>query len=551
MIIVGGGPAGLATAIFSASRGPAPAGPCVDAGKRALPARQVLRGRHRRARRSPARLHRRLGRRPLGARRRRVARFPDGTVIASRRADRPRRPAPRIRPRARRRSPRNAARASSREPRRRRSTSTTMARRSKRPSGTFRGRAIVGADGVGSFVRRAIGFPRGGFARRSSSSTPKRSPAIPPAICCTSTPPTEPHRLRLGFSDARRRPRARLPRHLPPEARRRHLDIRAMLAARLAERGLDIERYPIKRFAERGFDLHEPFAAPRVVLVGEAAGIDGLTGEGIAQAIAYGAFAGPLPRREAPGERPVVRRLSRGASPARRWASSSAFGARILPYFFGKNRGKVERFLVRTPDFVAVGAAFRGPAAVAREDRPLGMVGRMACGARSRVDWADDGRSDRGDDEIRLRSFLFCASLSWASLAEVHRHRPPRRHLPPPRPRRSPSHPILRSPEPKQPRRHLSLEEPRGHACRRSTRGPASARTPPQLASEAIDKSVAGALAFDAPVDAAVALDERGGADGFAPLAAFSDRRPLDGRRPRGRQGLRHGDRDVAGRVQD
>src|SRR3954447_5409277 len=43
-----------------------------------------------------------------------------------------------------------------------------------------------------------------------------------------------------------------------------------------------------------------------------------------------------------------------------------------------------------------------------------------------------------------------------------------------------------------------------------------------QLASEAIDKSVASALAFDAPVDAAVALDEHGGADGFAPLAAFS-----------------------------
>jgi hypothetical protein len=45
--------------------------------------------------------------------------------------------------------------------------------------------------------------------------------------------------------------------------------------------------------------------------------------------------------------------------------------------------------------------------------------------------------------------------------------------------------------------------------------------TASQLASEAVDKSVAGALAFDAPVDAAIALDERGG-DGFAPLAAFS-----------------------------
>src|SRR5262249_7774978 len=45
--------------------------------------------------------------------------------------------------------------------------------------------------------------------------------------------------------------------------------------------------------------------------------------------------------------------------------------------------------------------------------------------------------------------------------------------------------------------------------------------TASQLAAEAVDKSVAAALAFDAPVDAAIALDERGG-DGFAPLAAFS-----------------------------
>jgi hypothetical protein len=42
-----------------------------------------------------------------------------------------------------------------------------------------------------------------------------------------------------------------------------------------------------------------------------------------------------------------------------------------------------------------------------------------------------------------------------------------------------------------------------------------------QLAAEGIDNNLASTLAFDAPIDAAVALDERGG-DGFAPLAAFS-----------------------------
>ena len=65
-----------------------------------------------------------------------------------------------------------------------------------------------------------------------------------------------------------------------------------MLAERLRERGLSIDRYRLKRFAERGFELHVPYAAPRALLVGEAAGIDGLTGEGIPQAIEYGAVAG-------------------------------------------------------------------------------------------------------------------------------------------------------------------------------------------------------------------------------------------------------------------
>src|SRR5690349_13807722 len=60
-----------------------------------------------------------------------------------------------------------------------------------------------------------------------------------------------------------------------------------------------------------------------------------------------------------------------------------------------------------------------------------------------------------------------------------------------------------------------------GVACGGAPPPPAAPPPAAQLASEAIDKSVAGALAFDAPIDAAVALDERGG-DGFAPLTAFS-----------------------------
>jgi flavin-dependent dehydrogenase len=222
-------------------------------------------------------------------------------------------------------------------------------------SGTFHGRVLVGADGVGSFVRRAMGLPVGKL----------RAQVIE---LDTEEVPGDPARDLLHFDAADggltgyawdfptivdgRALVCRGVYHLKLDDA--EIDLRAMLAARLAERGLDIERYRIKRFAERGFELHQPFAAPRVLLVGEAAGIDGLTGEGIAQAIAYGAFAGPYLGEKLEsgslGFHDFTKRLAR--SPV---GFELAFRARILPYFFGKNRAKVERFLLRTPAFVAVG----------------------------------------------------------------------------------------------------------------------------------------------------------------------------------------------------
>jgi len=66
---------------------------------------------------------------------------------------------------------------------------------------------------------------------------------------------------------------------------------RERVASYLAARGLAIGK--LKQYAERGYEPGAPLSAPRVLLVGEAAGIDIATGEGIAQAIEYGALAGP------------------------------------------------------------------------------------------------------------------------------------------------------------------------------------------------------------------------------------------------------------------
>jgi flavin-dependent dehydrogenase len=157
----------------------------------------------------------------------------------------------------------------------------------------YRARAIVGADGVSGVVRRQAGFPRGelraqvveldteavaqdqprdtvvfDFDRQDLNGYAWDFPTLvngAPLVC-------------RG---------AYVLRHLGPD------DARARIGAYLAARGLDAKNYRLKQFAERGFEPGVEISARRVILVGEAAGIDIATGEGIGQAIEYGAVAGP------------------------------------------------------------------------------------------------------------------------------------------------------------------------------------------------------------------------------------------------------------------
>ena len=68
-------------------------------------------------------------------------------------------------------------------------------------------------------------------------------------------------------------------------------DVKAMLARALAARGIDIASVKLKPFSTRPFVEGSLLALERLALVGEAAGIDATTGEGIAQAILFGAIA--------------------------------------------------------------------------------------------------------------------------------------------------------------------------------------------------------------------------------------------------------------------
>jgi flavin-dependent dehydrogenase len=68
-------------------------------------------------------------------------------------------------------------------------------------------------------------------------------------------------------------------------------DLKASFARSLSRRGIDINRVRIKPFSTRPWVRGTRFAFERLALVGEAAGIDRVTGEGIAQALLTGALA--------------------------------------------------------------------------------------------------------------------------------------------------------------------------------------------------------------------------------------------------------------------
>ncbi len=127
------------------------------------------------------------------------------------------------------------------------------------------------------------------------------------------------------------------------------VDIQVRLAARLAAMGLDLSRYKNKRFAERGLDPAERLTRGPLMLVGEAAGIDAASGEGIAQAIELGALAGRFLARtqdvsawhqEVTGSR-VARDLR--------------IRNRFSPLYYGPDRRRVEHLLFGSADFVHVG----------------------------------------------------------------------------------------------------------------------------------------------------------------------------------------------------
>ena len=141
----------------------------------------------------------------------------------------------------------------------------------------------------------------------------------------------------------------------------------------------------LKRFSERGLSLHEPVARPRVLLVGEAAGIDPVLGEGIAQAILYGAAAGPY----------LARRLEADDLAFTDWprallGSRVGFDLRVRAYapwwIYGPPRGVAERFLASSTDIAIAGMHYFGGLHVSRRRLAGAALALGRAAAREAVD---------------------------------------------------------------------------------------------------------------------------------------------------------------------
>ena len=68
-------------------------------------------------------------------------------------------------------------------------------------------------------------------------------------------------------------------------------DLKQILQAALLDRRHDLADYPLKGHPIHWFDRHSQFSRPRIILAGDAAGVDPMVGEGISFALGYGPIA--------------------------------------------------------------------------------------------------------------------------------------------------------------------------------------------------------------------------------------------------------------------
>ncbi|HHH10645.1 MAG TPA: NAD(P)/FAD-dependent oxidoreductase [Sorangium sp.] len=251
--------------------------------------------------------------------------------------------------------------------------------------GRVRAAALVGADGVGSVVRRGLALPRRQlYAQAVEVDTPWLPADAPPNVLTfdllnRDEPgyawdfPTVVHQKSMVRRGLYRLTRANaVP---PPPA---GLPLAQQLRRRLRRQGFNPDDLQLRQYAERGLPLHAPLSRERVLLVGDAAGVDPVLGEGIAQAIFYGEAAARYLAR-------VITKKDYRFGDYRSFMARQRIGldlrlrAAALPLVYGRTRPRIERWIQRSAALSDVGLAYFAGRRISRAKAARAAMAWLVC----------------------------------------------------------------------------------------------------------------------------------------------------------------------------
>jgi geranylgeranyl reductase family protein len=165
--------------------------------------------------------------------------------------------------------------------------------------GVYKARVVVGADGANSLVRRSLGFREQARISRLLEIVTPADPASRPELREGYTvldfsagiyglqgyvwhfPCLVNGQTHMNWGVFNSQVLSSSP----------HLPLKEILGKVLREQKVDAEAWPLKGHPLRWFDGKGTYAVPHILLVGDAAGVDPLLGEGISYSLEYGQVA--------------------------------------------------------------------------------------------------------------------------------------------------------------------------------------------------------------------------------------------------------------------